>query len=86
MCPGRDGDDQRLDSSDGATEDELVGIQLELLVLVVVPAIMPLTWNFSMHRFASFGSADQRQPEQRRNRRGEERRGENRRGERSVKA
>jgi hypothetical protein len=37
-------------------------------MLVVVPAIMPLSWNFSAHRFVSFGCADQRLPEQGRNR------------------
>lgn len=31
---------------------------------------MSLSWDFSAHRFASLGGADQRQPEQRRNRNG----------------
>jgi hypothetical protein len=44
-------------------------VELELLVPVVGPAIMPLRWVFIACWFASFGSADQRQPEQRRNRR-----------------
>jgi hypothetical protein len=69
MCPSRDGGDERPDSSDGATKDELVGIQLELLVPVAIPAIMPLSWDFVARWCASFGSAEQRQPEQGRNRR-----------------
>jgi hypothetical protein len=28
---------------------------------------MPLSWDFSAHKLASFGGVDQRQPEQRRN-------------------
>jgi len=47
-----------------------VGVELELLAPVAVPAIMPLTWDFSARWFASFGGADQHQPEQGRNRRG----------------
>ena len=46
----------------------LARVQLELLVMVVRPAIKPPTWSFSAHWFASFDSADQCQPEQRRNR------------------
>ena len=30
-------------------------VQLELLVPVAEPAIMPLSWDFSAYRFASFG-------------------------------
>jgi len=29
---------------------------------------MPLSWDYSAYRFASFGSFNQRQPEERRNR------------------
>jgi hypothetical protein len=47
MCPGRDGGDERLDSSDGATEDEFVRVQLELAVVVTSLATMPLSWDFS---------------------------------------
>jgi hypothetical protein len=38
-------------------------VQLELLASIVVPAIMPLSWDFVAHRFASFGVADRRLPE-----------------------
>lgn len=36
---------------------------------LAVPAVMPLSWEFSAHWFASFGTVDRRQPEQERNRR-----------------
>jgi hypothetical protein len=39
-------------------------VQLELLALVAVPAIMPLSWDFATHWFVSFRGVDQRQPEQ----------------------
>jgi hypothetical protein len=45
-----------------------VGVELELLALVAVPAIMALSWNFSVHWFALFSGTGQRLPEQRRNR------------------
>jgi len=46
-----------------------VGVQLELLGPVAVPAIMALNWDFVAHQLASFGTVDRRQPEQQRNRR-----------------
>jgi hypothetical protein len=46
-----------------------VGVELELLMPVLVPATMPLKWDFIERWFASFGSADRRLTEQRRNRR-----------------
>jgi hypothetical protein len=48
--------------------DGSVGVELELLVLVTVPATIPLSCDFSMRWFASFGGADRRLPEQGRNR------------------
>jgi hypothetical protein len=44
-------------------------VRLELLVLVAIPAIIPLSWDFTVRWFASFGGADRRLPEQGRNRR-----------------
>ena len=45
-----------------------VGVELELLMPVTVPATMPLSWDFSARWFASFGGADRRLTEQGRNR------------------
>ncbi len=45
-----------------------VVVELELLAPVEGPATMPLSWDLTARWFASFGGADQRQPEQRRNR------------------
>ena len=45
-----------------------VVVELELSTVLAVPAAMPLSWDFIERWLASFGDADQRQPEQRRNR------------------
>ena len=39
-----------------------VEVKLEVLVLVAVPATIPLSCNFIEHCFVSFGTVDQRQP------------------------
>ena len=68
--PDLDRGDEHLDSSDTRrSRRELVEVELELLALAVGPAIIPLSWDFSVYWFASFGGADRRLPEQGRNRR-----------------
>jgi hypothetical protein len=72
MCPecapDHDGRDEHPDLGDSRfCGGELVEVQLELLTLVAGPAVMPLSWDFSVYWFASFAAADQRLAEQRRN-------------------
>jgi hypothetical protein len=47
----------------------VVVVELELLEVMPLPRIMPLSWDFSAHWFALFSAADRRLPEQGRNRR-----------------
>jgi hypothetical protein len=45
-----------------------VEVKLELLMLVTGPAIVLLSWYFTVHRFALSGNAVRHLPERRRNR------------------